>query len=190
MSPILITPRRFADARGWFSETFNAKKFAELGIENDFCQDNQSLSSERGTLRGLHFQVAPFAQAKIVRCLAGSIFDVAVDIRKDSPSFGRWVGAELSAENGKQLFVPNGYAHGFLTLESNCVVAYKVDAFYSAACEGGIVWNDKAIGIDWPLEGSAPCLSEKDSALQTLTDLEAQFDYDGRPMQALQEVQI
>lgn len=190
MLPILITPRRFADARGWFSETFNAKKFAEQGIENNFCQDNQSLSREMGTLRGLHFQMPPFAQAKLIRCLAGRIFDIAVDIRRDSPSFGKWVGAELSAENGRQLFVPVGFAHGFLTLEANCVVAYKVDAFYSAVCEGGIAWDDETIGIAWPLEGRTPCLSDKDSALQPLSALQARFDYDGEPLQPLREVEV
>ncbi len=121
MSPIVITPRRLGDERGWFSETYNARRLAEHGIANVFCQDNQSLTRTPGTLRGLHFQRPPHAQAKLVRCIAGRIFDVAVDIRRGSPTFSRWVGIELSADNGHQLFVPVGYAHGFLTLEPNAI---------------------------------------------------------------------
>ena len=123
MSPIVIIPRRLGDDRGWFSETYNARRLAAHGIGTSFCQDNQSLTRVPGTLRGLHFQRPPHAQAKLVRCVAGRIFDVAVDIRRASPTFGHWVGVELSADNGKQLFVPVGYAHGFLTLEPNCMVA-------------------------------------------------------------------
>jgi dTDP-4-dehydrorhamnose 3,5-epimerase len=190
MPPVLITPRRFADERGWFSETYNARKLAEHGIRESFCQDNQSFSRAAGTLRGLHFQTAPCAQAKLVRCLSGSIFDVAVDIRRDSPTFGRWVGAVLSEENGKQLHVPVGYAHAFLTLEPNSMVAYKVDAFYSAEAEGGIAWNDKDIDICWPLNNSSPLLSTKDAALPPLSLLEAHFEYDGQPLATLCEVQV
>ena len=188
MSPIVITPRRLGDDRGWFSETYNARRLAEHGIVNVFCQDNQSLTRAPGTLRGLHFQRAPDAQAKLVRCLAGSIFDVAVDIRRGSPTFGRWVGIELSADNGRQLFVPVGYAHAFLTLEPDCMVAYKVDAFYSAECDSGISWNDPDIAIDWPLDGP-PQLSAKDSALPPLAALDAEFDYDGEPLAQLRQIE-
>lgn len=188
MSPVLIRPRRFADSRGWFSESWNADKFATIGIEVAFCQDNQSLSRSAATLRGLHFQTPPHAQAKLVRCLKGRIFDVAVDIRRASPSYGRWVGAELSAAGGEQLFIPAGYAHGFLTLEEDCEIAYKVDAFYSAECDGGVAWDDPALAIDWPLAGAEPVLSEKDAVLPRLHALAIDFPYDGIPLGPLSEV--
>ena len=188
MSPIVITPRRFGDDRGWFSETYHARRLAEHGIANDFCQDNQSLTRAPNTLRGLHFQRPPHAQAKLVRCLAGSIFDVAVDIRRGSPTFGRWVAVELSAENGRQLFIPVGYAHGFLTLEPDSMVAYKVDDFYSAECDTGVAWDDPDIAVDWPLDG-APQLSAKDSALPPLAALDAGFDYDGIPLGDLHQIE-
>lgn len=188
MTPVLITPRRFSDDRGWFSETYSARRLAEHGICNEFCQDNQSLTVAAGTLRGLHFQRPPHAQAKLVRCLAGSIFDVAVDIRRGSPSFGRWIGVELSAENGKQLLVPVGYAHGFLTLEPDCMVAYKVDDFYSAECDAGIIWNDPEIAVDWPLDGT-PQLSAKDATLPPFAALDAAFDYDGEPLGDLRQIE-
>jgi dTDP-4-dehydrorhamnose 3,5-epimerase len=188
MSPIVITPRRLGDDRGWFSETYNARRLAEHGIANNFCQDNQSLTRAPMTLRGLHFQRPPHAQAKLVRCLEGQIFDVAVDIRQASPTFGRWVGVELSADNGRQLFVPVGYAHGFLTLEPDCMVAYKVDDFYSAECDSGISWNDPNIAVDWPLDGP-PQLSAKDSALPLLAALDPAFDYDGEPLGELRQIE-
>jgi dTDP-4-dehydrorhamnose 3,5-epimerase len=188
MSPIVIAPRRLGDERGWFSETYNARRLAEHGITNVFCQDNQSLTRAPGTLRGLHFQRAPYAQAKLVRCLAGRIFDVAVDIRRASPTFGHWVGIELGADNGRQLFVPVGYAHAFLTLEPDCMVAYKVDAFYSAECDSGIVWNDPDIAIDWPIDGQ-PALSPKDAGLPPLAALDAEFDYDGEPLAELRQIE-
>jgi dTDP-4-dehydrorhamnose 3,5-epimerase len=190
MPPILIRPRRFADERGWFSETYNAKKLAAHGITDAFCQDNQSLSRAVGTLRGLHFQRAPFAQAKLVRCLAGRIFDVAVDIRRRSPTFGKWVGTVLSAAEGNQLYVPAGYAHSFLTLEPDCMVAYKVDAYYSAECEGGLAWNDPEIGIDWPPLDHPPQLSSKDAVLRPLAELDADFGYDGEPLGELREIEV
>ena len=189
MSPTVITPRRLGDDRGWFSETYNARRLAEHGIANNFCQDNQSLTRAPGTLRGLHFQRPPHAQAKLVRCLAGRIFDVAVDIRRASPTFGSWVGIELSADNGRQLFIPPGYAHGFLTLEPDCMVAYKVDDFYSAECDAGISWNDPDIGIEWPLEGGSPQLSAKDSALPPLAALDADLAYDGEPLGELGQIE-
>ncbi len=187
MSPLLVCPRRFSDSRGWFSETFNAVRLKAYGIDVAFCQDNQSYSAQKGTLRGLHFQSPPHAQAKLVRCIRGRIFDVAVDIRRASPTFGRWVGAELSAENGKQLFVPAGYAHGFLTLEPDCEIAYKVDDYYSPECDGGIIWNDPAIGIDWASDVGAPVLSDKDARLPPLAEMTFEFDYDGVPLEPLRE---
>ena len=189
MPPIVIIPRRIGDERGWFSETYNARRLAEHGIDVAFCQDNQSLTRATGTLRGLHFQRPPHAQAKLVRCLGGRIFDVAVDIRRGSPTFGRWVGTELSAENGRQLFIPAGYAHGFLTLEPDCMVAYKVDDFYSAGCDAGVAWDDPGIAIDWPLDGN-PQLSAKDAALPSLAALDACFDYDGEPLGELREIEL
>lgn len=184
----VLTPRRFEDRRGWFCETWNAARLAEAGFSVGFCQDNQSLSRAVGTLRGLHFQAPPHAQAKLVRCLRGRIFDVAVDIRRASPTFGKWAGLELSADNGKQLFIPAGFAHGFVTLEPDCEIAYKVDDYYAADCDGGIAWNDPAIGIDWQLGASAPLLSEKDAGLPLLADLAIDFPYDGRPLGSLREI--
>lgn len=171
----LITPRRFGDNRGFFSETWNRAAFAEAGIEADFVQDNHSLSATVGTLRGLHFQIPPFAQAKLVRVSRGAIFDVAVDIRTGSPTYGKWVGAELSAENWAQMYVPKGFAHGFVTLLPDTEVQYKVDAPYAPDHDRGIAWNDPAIAVDWPLEGRAPVLSGKDAALPALADIPAPF---------------
>jgi dTDP-4-dehydrorhamnose 3,5-epimerase len=182
MSAKMITPRRFADSRGWFSESWNARTFSEFGIMTNFFQDNHSLSRSALTLRGLHFQRTPDAQAKLVRCLRGRIYDVAVDIRAESPTFRQWVGVELSAELGNQLFVPAGYAHGFLTLEADCEVAYKVDAYYAPGSDGGIAWNDPGLGIAWPLDGQSPHLSDKDAALPCLADAHFNFAYDGNPL--------
>ena len=190
MTVTVLCPRRFEDSRGWFSETWNKSKLEAAGISLDFCQDNQSFSRPKGTLRGMHFQAPPFAQTKLVRCLRGRIFDVAVDIRRASPTFGKWVGLELSAENGKQLLIPKGYAHAFLTLEPDCEIAYKVDAYYSAECDGGVAWDDPAIGIDWPLEGGSPVLSDKDQVLPRLGDLTVDFPYDGKPLGPLQEISV
>ena len=182
MTAILITPPRFADERGWFSETWNARVFAAKGIAADFCQDNHSYSRSAGTLRGLHFQRDPQAQAKLVRCLRGRIFDVAVDLRRDSPTFAKWTGAELTAAGGEQLFVPAGYAHGYLTLEDDCEVAYKVDAYWAREAEIGIAWNDPTLAIAWPLGDLRPILSDKDSDLPSLADAAPDFAYDGTPL--------
>lgn len=190
MPPVVIKPRRFADERGWFSETYNARKLLQHGINVTFCQDNQSVSREPRTLRGLHFQCPPFAQAKLVRCISGAIFDVAVDVRRKSPTFGRWVGTVLSAADGKQLYVPAGYAHAFLTLEPESAVAYKVDAFYSPESEGGVMWNDEEIEVDWPLDGRPPLLSAKDSRLPALSELSVEFEYDGNPLASLCEITV
>lgn len=190
MGPVILAPKRFEDPRGWFSETFNAKRAAEAGIDADFCQDNQSLSRDEATLRGLHFQAPPFAQAKLVRCIRGSILDVLVDVRRASPTFGKWASVELSADNGLQLFVPRGYAHGFLTLEPDCEIAYKVDNYYSAEADGGIAWDDPAIGVDWGLDGRTPLLSAKDAVLPGLDSFDIDFPYCGTPLDTLRTVAL
>lgn len=189
MSLAYIIPRRFSDDRGWFSETWNSTRFSGWGIDYDWCQDNHSLSKPIGTLRGLHFQREPHAQTKLVRCLRGRIYDVAVDIRPTSPTYKKWVGVELSADNGAQLLIPQGYAHGFLTLEPDCEVAYKVDAGYMPEADGGIAWNDPDIEIKWPMPETivAPLLSQKDAALPTLSQSALTFSYDGVPL-SLKEI--
>lgn len=186
MAVQLIRPKRHGDSRGWFSEVYNRDAFAGLGIGTVFVQDNHSLSVPRHTLRGLHFQTPPRGQDKLVRCIRGSILDVAVDVRKGSPTYGQWVGAELSAENGHQLFIPIGFAHGFLTLEDNCEVSYKCSDTYAPASDGGIRWDDPAIGIDWPMPADAnPELSDKDRVQPLLADFDSPFVYDGRPLTPL-----
>jgi dTDP-4-dehydrorhamnose 3,5-epimerase len=183
---LLLHSRRFLDERGWFEQSWDRDRFAARGVSADFCQDNHSYSSRRGTLRGLHFQAPPHAQAKLVRCTRGRIFDVAVDLRKASPTFGRWVGAELSVDAGNQLFIPRGYGHGFVTLEEHCEVQYKVDAFYAPSADSGLAWDDPDIAIDWPLEGP-PVLSDKDRALPRLAELAVDFSYDGQPLRPVVE---
>ncbi len=183
----LLQPRRFGDDRGWFSETFKEREFSELGGLGRFVQDNHSLSRAVGTLRGIHFQTPPHAQDKLVRCLRGRIFDIAVDLRGGSPTFGQWVGAELSAENGKQLFVPVGFGHAFLTLEPDAEVIYKVTDYYAPASDGGIRWNDPDIAVDWGLGTGGPQLSPKDEILPMLRDFVTPFAYDGRPLLPLEE---
>ena len=158
-----ITPKRIADSRGFFTETYNARGLADAGVHCVFVQDNQSHSAQRWTLRGLHYQKAPHAQAKLVRVLRGAILDVAVDARKGSPTFGKWVSAELTAENGAQLFVPAGFLHGFLTLTPQTDVAYKVDAYYDRASDGAVRWDDPDLAIDWGVGGEEISLSEKDA---------------------------
>jgi dTDP-4-dehydrorhamnose 3,5-epimerase len=180
----LIKPRRFGDQRGWFVETYNAARYPGLGVPVTFVQDNHSMSAEKGTLRGLHFQAPPHGQDKLVRCVRGSIWDVAVDIRKGSPTWGKWVGAELSAENGWQLFVPIGFAHGFVTLEPNSEVEYKCSGLYAPEAEGALIWNDPSVALPWPLDGS-PILSAKDEVAAPLVDLNSPFDYDGRPLEPI-----
>lgn len=174
---LILTPRRFGDARGFFSEVWNARTLAENGIDIDFVQDNHSLSAEAGTIRGLHFQAPPHAQAKLVRCGRGRLFDVAVDIRRGSPTYGHWTGAELSFENGRQLLIPEGFAHGFLTLEPDTEIIYKCSDHYDPDTEGAVIWNDPEIGIDWPVPG-APILSEKDAAAPHLSQIETPFTRD------------
>jgi dTDP-4-dehydrorhamnose 3,5-epimerase len=167
---IEIEPVRHGDDRGWFSETFKTAVFAEAGLDVDFVQDNESFSAVSGTLRGLHYQVAPHAQAKLMRVLSGSILDVAVDIRRGSPTFGEYVAVMLSADVGNQLFVPVGFAHGFCTLEPDTRVAYKVSGNYSPDCERSISWDDSDIAIDWPDVASAHTLSAKDAVSPRLAD--------------------
>jgi dTDP-4-dehydrorhamnose 3,5-epimerase len=169
---LLITPRRFGDERGWFSETYVKRTLEEAGVGDLFVQDNQAYSSQRGTLRGLHLQIPPEPISKLVRCLRGAIFDVAVDVRAGSPTFGRWAGAELSAENGRQLYCPRGFAHAYLTLRPDTEVFYKCDGYYGPACERGVRWNDPAIGIDWPIAEAEVVINDRDRALPLLADFE------------------
>lgn len=176
---IEITPKRFGDDRGFFSETWNKVTWAAAGIDLDFVQDNHSLSSVQGTLRGLHFQSPPHAQDKLVRVIAGSIFDVAVDIRKGSPTYGQWIGVELSAENGKQLLVPKGFLHGFLTLTPDTQVVYKCSDIYAPDCDGAVAWNDPDIGIDWGTSDQAVTPSEKDKLAQSFSAFDSPFVFEG-----------
>ncbi|MNM35282.1 dTDP-4-dehydrorhamnose 3,5-epimerase [compost metagenome] len=175
---LIVEPAVFGDHRGWFMETYTKSKFLEHGIDQDFVQDNQSYSAVKGTLRGLHFQLNPKAQSKLVRCTRGSIFDVAVDIRQGSPSYGKWFGLELSAENKKQLLIPKGFAHGFMTLTEDVEVQYKCDELYAPECDGGILWNDPDIGIEWPID-VVPVLSAKDEKAPLLKDAKLNFVYNG-----------
>lgn len=171
----LVTPARFGDDRGFFSETYNAERFQAAGIDAAFVQDNHSLSTQTGTVRGLHYQSPPFAQAKLVRVLRGAILDVAVDVRKGSPSYGKWVKAELSAENGVQIFVPRGFLHGFLTLVPDTEIAYKVDNPYSRECDGAVLWNDPDLAIDWGMTAGEAILSEKDLKAPRFRDFASPF---------------
>jgi dTDP-4-dehydrorhamnose 3,5-epimerase len=183
---MLVQTRRYGDARGWFAETYNRETFAGLGVACAFVQDNHSLSVRPFTLRGLHFQTPPRGQDKLVRCIRGRIFDVAVDVRRGSPTLGQWVGEELSPENGRQLFIPIGFAHGFLTLEENCEVVYKCSDTYAPEQDGGIRWDDPEIGIEWPIPaGITPELSAKDKVQPVLADFDSPFPYDGRPLQPI-----
>jgi dTDP-4-dehydrorhamnose 3,5-epimerase len=181
----IIQTRRHADERGWFCETWQRARLAGCGIEADFVQDNHSMSLAPGTLRGIHFQAPPHAQAKLVRCMRGRIFDVAVDLRNGSPTYGRWVSAELSADNGRQLFVPAGYGHGFLTLEPDTEVLYKVDDGYAPETEGGIRWDDPDLAISWPVSHAEVRLSRKDATLPFLAEFASPFGYEGEPIAAL-----
>ncbi|HEY3697241.1 dTDP-4-dehydrorhamnose 3,5-epimerase [Phenylobacterium sp.] len=168
---LLITPKRHGDARGWFSETWSRPALAAAGLDLDFVQDNQAFSAARGTLRGLHFQKAPYAQAKLVRVLRGAIYDVAVDIRPGSATYGRWIGAELSAERGDQLLVPRGFAHGYVTLVPDTELFYKVDNRYAPEAEGGLLWRDPALAVDWPVAEAEITANPRDRALPTLAEL-------------------
>lgn len=185
MSVRLIKPPRMGDARGWFAETYSKRRYADLGIACNFVQDNHSMSRDRLVLRGLHWQAPPLGQDKLVRCVRGRIWDVAVDARAGSPTFGRWVAAELSADNGHQLFVPIGFAHGFVTLEPGTEVEYKVSAPYAPEAEGGVIWNDPRLALPWPLDGGAPLLSPKDERLGVLDEATTPFAFDGQPLELI-----
>ena len=174
VTPKLITPSRHSDKRGFFAETFSRKKYEELGINFEFVQDNHSLSYSTGTIRGLHFQIPPFSQAKLVRCGKGSIFDVAVDIRLGSPNFGKWEGCELTEKNGHQFYVPIGFAHGFITLEPNSEIIYKCSDYYNPKSERSLLWSDPSIGIEWKIDGQ-PILNEKDKTAPLLQNFESPF---------------
>ena len=173
----IIIPQRFSDERGFFYEVFNKSTFEAAGIS--FCpvQENQSLSRSPGTVRGLHFQNRPHAQGKLVRVIRGRVFDVAVDIREGSPTFGRWVGAELTADRGEQMLIPEGFAHGFCTLEPDCEIAYLVNAHYSAECDHAIFWNDPEIGINWP-DIAGTVVSDKDRSAPKLSEVPTPFPDD------------
>ena len=172
---LLITPHRFTDGRGWFMETYNRPRLAKAGFERAFVQDNHSLSGLKGTVRGLHFQSPPHAQDKLVRVARGAVFDVAVDIRRRSPTYGRHVAAELSAENGRQLLVPAGFAHGFQTLTDAAEVLYKVTEAYAPESECGLLWTDPALGVDWPLGHDQAIANARDAAWPTLAELHSPF---------------
>ncbi|MFB4168906.1 dTDP-4-dehydrorhamnose 3,5-epimerase [Virgibacillus sp. JSM 102003] len=174
----IIEPVAFQDNRGFFMESYNLDRFKEHGLNFDFIQDNHSLSVNKDVIRGLHYQLNPKAQTKLVRVITGAIYDVAVDIRQGSPTFGQWVGVTLSEDNHRMLVVPKGFAHGFCTLKENTHVQYKVDDYYSAENDKGILWNDPALGIDWPT--SNPILSEKDAKQPLINDAEINFQYQAK----------
>ncbi|SEG19356.1 dTDP-4-dehydrorhamnose 3,5-epimerase [Jhaorihella thermophila] len=174
---LVLTPKRFGDARGFFSESWNRRVLADHGITLDFVQDNHSLSRAVNTVRGLHYQAPPHAQDKLVRCGRGRLFDVAVDIRRGSPTFGRWFGIELSAENGRQLLIPKGFLHGFVTREPDTEICYKCTDYYAPDCDGAVRWDDPDIGIDWGLTGD-PILSDKDAAAPRLADFDSPFRWE------------
>ncbi|MFX0547305.1 dTDP-4-dehydrorhamnose 3,5-epimerase [Roseovarius sp. S1116L3] len=176
---MILTPARFGDHRGFFSESWNKARLSAAGLDlPEFVQDNHSLSAQVGTVRGLHFQAPPHAQGKLVRCGRGRLFDVAVDIRRGSPTYGQWSGAELSFENGRQLWVPAGFLHGFMTQEPDTEIVYKCTDYYAPECDGAVAWD--SCSIDWPLEGMSPILSEKDEAASAFADFDSPFTYEGQ----------
>ncbi len=174
---LLITPARFADNRGWFSESWNQAKLKAQGFDHQFVQDNHSYSRAVGTIRGLHCQIAPFVQGKLVRCVRGAIWDVAVDIRRGSPTYGKFAAAELSADNGAQLWIPGGFLHGFCTLAPDTDVIYKVTNFYDKASERGVIWNDPDLALPWPVAADQAVLSDKDLVMPTLADCPDWFSH-------------
>lgn len=173
----VLIPRVFGDHRGWFLESWSKREMEKFGLRYDFVQDNHSFSAQKGTLRGLHFQKDPYAQAKLVRCVRGAILDVAVDIRCGSPRYARWVFVELSAENRRQLLIPRGFAHGFVTQTDDVEILYRADNYYAPESDRSIAWNDPAIGVEWGTE--SPVLSEKDKTAPLLCDSDANFEYVG-----------
>ncbi len=172
---LLIEPRRFGDARGWFMESWSRDKMRELGVDIEFVQDNHSFSAPAGTLRGLHYQAPPHAQDKLVRVARGAVWDVAVDVRRGSPTFGKWVGQELSAENGLQLLIPKGFLHGFATLTDNVEFLYKCSDIYAPEVDGAVAWNDPDLAIDWKIAPEAVTLSDKDRNAPAFADWESPF---------------
>lgn len=172
---LIIEPDVFGDHRGWFAETWSKKKLEELGIDADFVQDNQSFTAKKGTLRGLHFQMDPMAQSKLVRVVSGAVMDVAVDLRKGSPTYLKWVSVELSAENKRQFFIPRGFAHGFVTLTDDVNFVYKCDNYYSKECDRSVRFDDEAIGVEWNVEN--PIISDKDMNAPLLKDSDCNFKY-------------
>jgi dTDP-4-dehydrorhamnose 3,5-epimerase len=177
---LVFVPTRRSDQRGFFSETYRSDLLAADGLHANFVQDNHVYSAERGVLRGLHFQVPPRAQGKLVRCTRGAILDVVVDVRKDSPTWAQYAATELTAENWKQLWVPPGFAHGYVTLEPNCEVIYKVTDYWAPDCERGIVWNDPDLGIDWRFGESELILTDRDRGYPSLREIDPGFHYDQR----------
>tara|TARA_B110000503_G_scaffold137641_1_gene222225 strand:- start:737 stop:1303 length:567 start_codon:yes stop_codon:yes gene_type:complete len=175
----VLIPRRFGDDRGYFSESWNKQRMADAGLDFEWVQDNHSCSVASPTVRGLHFQSPPHAQAKLVRCGQGRLFDVAIDIRKGSPTFAQWVGYELSAENGAQLLIPEGFLHGFVTREPNTEIVYKCSDYYAPECDGAVRFDDPEIGIDWGIDPAAAILSAKDQEAPRLRDFDTPFQYEG-----------
>jgi dTDP-4-dehydrorhamnose 3,5-epimerase len=173
---LVLTPARFGDHRGFFSESYSHQRMAEHGITTEFVQDNHSLSREVGTVRGLHFQAPPHAQVKLVRCGRGALYDVAVDIRKGSPTYGQWFGTELSFDNGKQLLVPAGFLHGFITLQPDTEIVYKCSDYYAPDCDGAVHWD--SCGVQWPEVGAAPIFSAKDEVAPALADFDSPFVFE------------
>ncbi|MBJ3764345.1 dTDP-4-dehydrorhamnose 3,5-epimerase [Maribius pontilimi] len=174
---LILTPKRFGDDRGFFAETWNRQRMAQAGLDIDFVQDNHSVSARTDTLRGLHYQSPPHAQSKLVRCGRGALWDVAVDIRVGSPTYGRWTGVELTPENGKQLLIPSGFLHGFVTRAPDTEIVYKCSDHYHPDCDGAIAWNDPDIGIAWGLESTAPILSDRDAKAPALADMDPVFTW-------------
>lgn len=175
---LILTPRRFGDHRGFFSESWNRRTLAQSGVDlPEFVQDNHSMSAQKGTVRGLHFQSPPHAQGKLVRCGRGAIFDVAVDVRSGSTTYGQWVGLELSFDNGKQLWIPAGFLHGFMTLHSDSEIIYKCTDHYAPECDGAVRWD--SCGIDWPIDIATPVLSDKDAGAPIFADFKTPFVYEG-----------
>lgn len=174
---VVLTPRRFEDPRGWFSEVWNRETLRGLGIDINFVQDNHSYSVPTGTVRGLHYQSPPHAQDKLVRVGRGSILDVAVDVRNGSPQYGKWVGVELSAQNGKQLLVPKGFLHGFVTLEDDTEVLYKCSDYYAADCDGAVRFDDPDIGVDWGQDANDFTVSDKDAQATAFRDFKSPFNF-------------
>jgi dTDP-4-dehydrorhamnose 3,5-epimerase len=188
--PRIIAPKRHSDGRGWFSETFHDQRLHDIGITCRFVQDNQSHSKRAGTLRGLHFQLPPAAQAKLVSVLWGRVLDVAVDVRRGSPTYGKHVVTELSAESGHQFYIPVGFAHGFLTLEDEVIAMYKVTDYYAPAHDSGIRWDDPEIAIRWPSKDADIIMSDKDRRLPLLKDFVSPFVYDGHPLEPLKVTEL